>query len=72
MQEMQVQSLGQVDPLEEKMQPPPVFFRQKYWSGLPCPPPGDLPNAGIKPVPLESLALAGEFFTTSAIWEAQC
>ena len=26
------------------------FSRQKYWSGLPCPPPGDLSNPGIKPV----------------------
>ena len=26
------------------------FSRQEYWSGLPCPPPGDLPNPGIKPV----------------------
>ena len=25
------------------------FFREEYWSGLPCPPPGDLPNPGIKP-----------------------
>ena len=25
------------------------FSRQEYWSGLPCPPPGDLPNAGIEP-----------------------
>ena len=25
------------------------FFRQKYWSGLPFPPPRDLPNPGIKP-----------------------
>ena len=25
------------------------FLRQEYWSGLPCPPPGDLPNSGIKP-----------------------
>ena len=25
------------------------FFRQQYWSGLPCPPPGDLPNPGIEP-----------------------
>ena len=24
------------------------FFRQKYWSGLPCPPPGDLPNPGME------------------------
>ena len=25
------------------------FSRQEYWTGLPCPPPGDLPNPGIKP-----------------------
>ena len=28
---------------------PCEFSRQEYWSGLPCPPPGDLPNLGIKP-----------------------
>ena len=33
------------------------------WSGLPFPPPGDLPNTGIKPTPLMSPASAGEFFT---------
>ena len=37
------------------------FSKQGYWSGLPFPPPGDLPNTGIKPV---SPALAGRFFTT--------
>ena len=31
------------------------FFRQEYWSGLPCPPPGDLPNPGIKPCLLHLL-----------------
>ena len=25
------------------------FFRQEYWSGLPCPHPGDLPDPGIEP-----------------------
>ena len=35
------------------------FSRQEYWSGLPFPSPGDLPNPGIKPV---SPALAGRFF----------
>ena len=35
------------------------FFRQEYWSGLPLPTPGDLPNPGMKPV---SLTLAGGFF----------
>ena len=44
------------------------FYRQD-WSGLLCPPPGDLPDPGIKPVSLMSPALAGEFFTTSATWE---
>ena len=27
------------------------FSRQEYWSGLPCPPPGDLPDPGIEPGP---------------------
>ena len=44
--------------------------RQEYWSGLPCPPPGDLPDPGIKPMSFMSPALAGKFFTTSATWEA--
>jgi len=46
------------------------FSRQEYWCGLPCPPPGDLPDTGIQPVSLMSPALAGGFFTTSASWEA--
>ena len=46
------------------------FSRQEYWSGLPCPPPGDLPDPGIKPTSLMSTLLAGGFFTTSATWEA--
>ena len=29
---------------------PMGFSRREHWSGLPCPPPGDLPNPGIKPV----------------------
>ena len=45
------------------------FSRQEYWSGLPFSSPGDLPNPGIKPSSLMSLALKGRFFTTSAIWE---
>ena len=45
------------------------FSRQEYWSGLPRPPPADLPNPGIKPTSYTSLALAGGFFTTSATWE---
>ena len=38
--------------------------RQEYCSGLPCPPPGDLPNPGIGPAYSVSPALAGGFFTT--------
>ena len=46
------------------------FSRQEYWSGLPSPPPGDLPKLGIELTSLVSPALAGEFFTTSTTWEA--
>ena len=52
---------------------PPLFMgfsRQKYWSGLPWPLPGDLLNPGIELVPVMSLAVAGGFITTAAIWEA--
>ena len=45
----------------------PGFSRQKYWTGLPFPSPGDLPNPGIEP---RSPALAGRFFTPSTTWEA--
>ena len=40
------------------------FSRQEYWSGLPFPPPGDLLNPGMEPMPPVSLSLKGEFFTT--------
>ena len=46
------------------------FSRQEYWSGLPCPPPGDLPYLGIEPTSLKSPALAEKFFTTSTTWNA--
>ena len=38
-----------------------IFSRQEYWSGLPFPTPGDLPNPAIKP---KSPTFVGEFFTT--------
>ena len=41
------------------------FFRQEYWSGLPFPPPGDLPERGMEPMSLESPVLVGRFFTTA-------
>ena len=40
------------------------FSRQGYWDGFPFPPPGELPNPGIKPTSLASPELAGGFFTT--------
>ena len=40
------------------------FSRQEYWSGLPFPSPGDLPDPGIEPV---SPGLAGGFFTTESL-----
>ena len=41
---------------------PMGFSRQEHWSGLPCLPPGDLPNLGIKPISYVSCT-AGGFFT---------
>ena len=46
------------------------FSREEYWSGVPCPPPGDLPDSGIKPTSPMSPALAGGFFTINTTWEA--
>ena len=42
------------------------LFRQEYWSGLPCPPPGIFPTQGLNPCLLHLPALAGGFFTTRA------
>ena len=54
-----------------RLSPLPVrFSRQEYWSGLPCPPPEDLPHTGVEPVSLMSPELAGGVFTTSTTWEA--
>ena len=44
------------------------FSRQEYWSGLPCPPPGGLPDSGIEP---HLFCISRRFFTTSAPWEAR-
>ena len=43
------------------------FSRQEYWSGLPFPPPGDLPDAEMEPTSLMSAALARRGSTTSDI-----
>ena len=44
------------------------FSGQEYQSGLPCPPPGDLPNPGFEPASLTSPTLAGRFFNSSTTW----
>ena len=43
------------------------FSRQEYWSGLPCPPPRDLPDPGMELTSFTSPALAGSFFTTNTV-----
>ena len=48
------------------------FSRHEYQSGLPYPPPWDLPIPGIEPAALMSPALSGRFFTTSTTWEDPC
>ena len=55
-------------PNPKDCQAPPSmgFSRQEYWSGLPCPSPGDLLDPGIELASFMSPAVAGGFFTTSA------
>ena len=68
---VKVKSLSRVQlfttPWTAAYQAPPSmgFSRQEYWSGLPFPSPGDLPDSGMKPMSLVSPALAGGFFTTA-------
>ena len=48
------------------------LFRQGYWSGLPFPPPGYLPDPGIESTSLVSPSLAGRFFTTVLSGKPSC
>ena len=48
------------------------FFRQEYWSELPYPTPGDLPNPLVKPSSPASPVLAGGFFTTEPPGKLLC
>ena len=48
------------------------FSRQEYWSGLPYPSPGDLPDPGIKPVSPAALELAGRLFTAEPPGKPMC
>ena len=67
---MKVKSLSHVQlfatPWTVAYQAPPSmgFSRQEYWSGLPFPSPGNIPDPGVEPESLSSSALAGRFFTT--------
>ena len=71
-EKVKVKSLSRVrffvTPWTVAHQAPPSmgFSRQEYWSGLPFPSPGDLPDPGIKPTSPVSPALAGEFLATVA------
>ena len=71
---MKVKSLSLVElfatPWAVAYQAPPSmgFSRQEYWSGLPFPSPGELPDPGIEPESLVSPSLAGRFFTPGATW----
>ena len=47
------------------------FSRQEYWSGLPCPPAGDLPDPGIEPMSPNVSCTAGKCFTHWTTWVAQ-
>ena len=51
-------------PVAHQAPPTMAFFRQKYWSELQFPTPGDLPDPGNEIMSPSSPALAGRFFTT--------
>ena len=67
----QTQSLSRVQlfaaPWTVAHQPPLAmeFSRQEYWSGLPFPSLGDIPDPGIEPTCAAPPVLAGKFFTTT-------
>ena len=62
---MHAQSLSHVQLFAAPWTPLSMGFpMQEYWSALLLPPPGDLPNPGIKPASPVAPALAGRFFTT--------
>ena len=48
------------------------IFHSEYWSGLPFPSPGDLPDPGMEPASLVSPALTGGFFTTEPSENPNC
>ena len=61
------------DPVDCSLPDAPVHWilQQGYWSGLPCPPPGDPPRPEIEAASRMFPALTGGFFTPSGTWETQ-
>ena len=59
------------DPMDVAHQAPMsiAFSRQEHWSGLPCPPPGDLSHPRTEPSSLLCPALEGRFFPPRTTWE---
>ena len=50
----------------------PGILQEEYWSGLPFPPPEDLPELGTEPRSLMSPSLTGRFFTTgTSLWHLE-
>ena len=48
------------------------FSRQEYWSGFPCPPPGDLLDSWIESMSPAALGFAGKFFTAELPGKPSC
>ena len=64
LQPMTPWTVAQEDPLSMG------FSRQEYWSGLPCPPPGNLLDPGIEPTPPNVSCIGRQVLYPSAAWEA--
>ena len=60
-----VRTLETIMTVANKVSLPMRFSKQKYSSGFPCPPPGDIHDLGIELQSFVNLALPSEFFTTS-------
>ena len=58
-----VQLFAVSNPLDYQAPLSMKFSTQEYWSGLPCLPPGDLPDPEIKPVSSVFCCIPGRFFT---------
>ena len=65
-----VQLFGTPWTIAHQAPPSMEFSRQEYWSELPFPSPGDLPDPGMEPASLGSPALAGGFFIISGTRKA--